>query len=154
MPFPRPIVNIREVPGDFDALIDWLEAWSYNLVLLEGYPLPEIRRAVHAVSAAVRAHRVSADRWLGATQREDKEVARGVGLVLSDHVWFSTSVEEFLGLLHVVEGEDQGGHRQALGQYGRILAEALRRHRRDEKRLEAAVRGPPDAGPSRRSGKP
>jgi hypothetical protein len=154
MPFPRPVVNIREVPRDFDALVDWLEAWSYNLVLLEGYSLPHVQRAVHSVSAAVRAHCASADRWLGTIRRDDEEVARGVELVLSDHVWFSASVEEFLGLLHVVEGEDQGGHRQALGQYGRILAEALHRHRRDEVWLEATTRTPPDAGTSQRSGKP
>lgn len=154
MPFSRPEVNIRAPPTGFDDLVEWLEAWSYNLVLLEEYPLPDVQEAVRSVSAAVRSHGVSTDRWLTSVRPEDEEVLRGVRLLVSDHAWFATSVEQFAWFLHIVEREDHGGHRQALGQYGRILAEALRRHRRDERWLEGRTSTPPAAGTPRRSGKP
>jgi len=48
-----------------------------------------------------------------------------------------TSIEQLWWFYRVVEGEDHGGHRQALGQYGRILAEALRRHRAEERAFAA-----------------
>jgi len=134
-------------------MIDWLEGWSYNLVLLEEYPLSDVQAAVRTVASAVREHSDSANRWLAAAPLTGVEFARGVRLVQNDHVWFLTSLEQFTWFLRVVEGEDQGGHRQALGQYGRILAEALRRHRRDERWLEGKA-GPRRPGTAPRSGKP
>jgi len=136
VPFPRPEVDIRSPPGTFDELVAWLERWSYGLVLIEGYSLPEIRAALLAVSEAVSAHRRAADPWLAALPPMDEETARGAKLLLSDHEWFETSLEQLWWFFHVVEKEDHGGHRQALGQYGRVLGEALRRHRSDERRLE------------------
>jgi hypothetical protein len=118
-------------------LIDWLERWSYGLVLLEEYPLADVRAAITEVENAVREHRISADRWAGPLQLADEEAARGAKVLLSDHEWFETSLEQFWWFFRVVEKEDHGGHRQALGQYGRVLGEALRRHRVDERRLEA-----------------
>jgi hypothetical protein len=134
-------------------LIDWLEAWSYNLVLLEEYPLSDVQAAVRTVSAAVRDHAGSAERRLAELPPRGEEFARGVRLVRNDHVWFVTSLEQFGWFLRVVESEDQGGHRQALGQYGRILAEALRRHRRDERWLEGKEEFG-RTGTAPRSGKP
>ena len=137
MSFPRPEVDIRSPPGSFDELVDWLERWSYGLVLLEEYPLSEIRGALVAVSDAVATHRRAADRRIAALPPTDEETARGVKLLLSDHEWFEISLEQLWWFFHVVETEDHGGHRQALGQYGRVLGEALRRHRSDERRLES-----------------
>ena len=137
MPFPRAEVEIRAVPGDFDALIDWLEGWSTNLVLLEEYPLPEVRAALDAVDRAVRAHRTGADRQLQSLPASSDAAARGRRILLSDHVWFETSLDQLWWFYRVVEQEDHGGHRQALGQYGRVLAESLRRHRTDERALLA-----------------
>jgi len=134
--FRRPEVDIRSPPLSFDELIDWLERWSYGLVLLEEYPLSDLRTALSEVEKAVREHRVSADRWVVPLRTADEETAQGARVVLSDHEWFETSVEQFWWFFRVVEKEDHGGHRQALGQYGRVLAEALRRHREDERRLE------------------
>lgn len=151
MPFPRAVVDIRAVPADFDELIDWLERWSYNLVLLEEYPLTEVRSALDAVDRAVRDHRTETDRKLRLLPEASDEAARGKKVILSDHDWFETSLEQFWWFYRVVEKEDHGGHRQALGQYGRVLAESLRRHRADERTLlveppSLAYRGAPNLG--------
>lgn len=136
MPFPRPVVDLHDVPTDFDDLIDWLERWSYGLVLLEEYPVVDLRQAVKQVESAVRAHRVATDQWALPLLEGDGEAARGGKVVVSDHIWFETSLEQLGWFFRAVENEDHGGNRQALGQYGRVLAEALRRHRSDERRLE------------------
>ena len=131
-----PEVDLRRPPENFDDLLDWLEGWSYRLVLLEGYPLADLGDAIRAVEVAVRRHRQSADLRLRPLLEEGADTSRVARVVLHDHVWFDTSLEQFWWFFRVVEGEDHGGHRQALGQYGRVLAESLRRHRRDERWLE------------------
>ena len=137
MPASRPGVDLRSPPSAFDELVDWLENWSYALVLLENYPLSDLRAAVASVESAIRVHREATDPWITSLLGEHEEIARTARVVLHDHTWFATSLDQLEGFLRVVEGEDHGGHRQALGQYGRVLAEALRRHRRDESWLEA-----------------
>lgn len=137
VPTPRPDVDIRSPPRGFDELVGWLERWSDGLVLLEEYPVNDVRAALNAVEKAVRAHRMSADRWIVPLQARDEPTSRGARLILSDHKWFETSIEQFWWFFRVVEKEDHRGHRQALGQYGRIFGEALRRHRTDELRLES-----------------
>lgn len=136
MRLPYPEVDLRTPPGTFEEVIDWMEQWSLGLVLLEEYPLSEVRTALKAVERAVRAHRTSADRWVAPLRTADEETARRARVIMSDHEWFETSLEQFWWFVRVVETEDHGGNRQALGQYGRVLAEALRRHRRDERWLE------------------
>jgi len=137
MPFPRPQVDLHSPPPEFEAEVDWLERWSYGLVLLEEYPIPDLREAVAEVESSVRSHRATADPWVLPLLGGDEETARGARVVLSDHAWFETSLDQFWWFFRVVEREDHGGHRQALGQYGRVLAEALRRHLADEDRLRA-----------------
>jgi len=139
MEFPRPEVDILSPPAGFDELAEWFERWSTRLVLLEEYPLGDVRRAILVVERAVREHRQRFDPWASALPREDAAVARGVQILLSDHAWFETSIAQLWWFYDVVDREDHGGHRQALGQFGRVFAEALGRHRADERRLEALV---------------
>ena len=134
MPFPRPAVDITRAPTDFDALVDWFELVSYALVLLEEFRLPEIRAAVSKIEGAVLAH-VSASPGTPRGTSGKSRVSELERLVDADHVWFRTSLEQLRWFLSVVERDDHGGNRQALGQYGRLLAESLRRHRRDEREI-------------------
>lgn len=138
----RPGTDPRYPPSAFDEVVDWLEGWSYGLVLLEDYPLADLRDAISTVDSAVRAHRRETESWVVQLVDADEATSRTARVVLHDHTWFGTSIEQFRWFFRVVEGDDHGGHRQALGQYGRVLAEALRRHRRDERWLEAR-RSPP-----------
>jgi hypothetical protein len=129
MRFPRPVVDIRRPPEGLDALVDWFELVSYDLVLLEEFSLDEIRIAVARIAQGIETHGRSAERSppgpvAGSPELED------LGHILSaDHDWFRTSVDQLWWFFGVVEREDHGGHRQALGQYGRVLCEAVRRHR-------------------------
>jgi hypothetical protein len=133
--FPRPSVDIRSPPDDLDALIDWFELVSYNLVLLEEYPLEQVRSAMDAVSRAVGKHLGSTDPTPANPRQYSAAETDGAHLLASDHEWFRTSLEQLWWFFAVVEREDHGGNRQALGQYGRVLSESLRRHRRDEQQF-------------------
>ncbi len=122
-------------PEPFDAFVAWLGDASDRLVLLEAIPLEEIRSVVDVTVERVRRHLRSTD----PTEPGPGDPLRECELVeilRSDHRWFESSLEEFTGLLRVVEGDDHGGHRQALGQYGRLVAAALTRHRTDEAALD------------------
>lgn len=115
--------------------MDWFERVSYALVLLGDFPLADVRFAVDAFATALEAHLVglpppAARRASRRSNRQDLAT-----VVASDHEWFRTSVEQLRWFLEVVERDDHGGNRQALGQYGRVLAEAVQRHRRDEREL-------------------
>jgi hypothetical protein len=145
MTFPRPTVDLRRPPAEFDPLVEWFESASYRLVLLEEYPLEEIRRWVEVVVTAVGLHGRLEDPLLAALRPRTSDDATLVRILAADHVWFRTSVEQLEWFFSIVEHEDHGGHRQALGQYGRVFAESLRRHRTDERELVrrlAAETGP------------
>ena len=120
--------DIRLPPTELDALVDWFEQIAYQLVLLAEFSLPDLRHAVEVFAQAVTRHGEQPPYGeIGRTG--DDELAR---VLRADHGWFVTSAEQLRWFLRVVEGEDHGGHRQALGQYGRIFAEAVRRHRAQE----------------------
>jgi hypothetical protein len=139
MSFLRPSVDPHSPPAEFDAVVDWFERVCYNLVLLEEYPLLDVRQAVRTLERSVREHLAALDAALTRSASIPAELTEARTLLRTDHAWFLVSLEQLEGLYHVVEGEDHGGHRQALGQYGRVLAEALRRHRSDERAYLAAT---------------
>jgi hypothetical protein len=132
MPFPRPVVDIRHPPEGFDALIDWFELVSYNLVLLEEYSLDDIRGAVTRIAQAIETHGRTAGPVRPGPDAGSPELGDLARVLTADHDWFRTSVGQLWWFLGVVEREDHGGHRQALGQYGRVLCESVRRHRGEE----------------------
>jgi hypothetical protein len=57
-----------------------------------------------------------------------------------EHLAFRGSTDELRHLWDVVRAVDHGGNRQALGQYWRVLLEALTLHLEDELPLERAAR--------------
>jgi hypothetical protein len=125
-------VDIRRPPEAFDDLIVWFELVSYNLVLLEEYPLSDLRQAVNRVARAIELHGQSTERVLRVPPTAPSELQDLARVLTADHEWFRTSVEQLGWFFGVVERDDHGGHRQALGQYGRVLCESVRRHRAEE----------------------
>ena len=131
----REAAEIVVVPREFDALVEWVDRVSRNLVLLEAYSLPEVASWVDAVDRTVRDHLstysdLTLSRSVG---RRDDDFATLRRTLEEDHARFRVSLDQLRWFCRVVEEDDHGGNRQALGQYGRVLAEALRRHRRDER---------------------
>jgi hypothetical protein len=125
-------VDIRAPPTEFDPYVDWFEAVSYRLVLLEPYALRDIEEMIHRTQHVLTSHmREEISAPAAGSRAADRELRE---VLASDHRWFLRSVEQLGWFLGIVVAEDHGGHRQALGQYGRILAEAVVRHRRDERR--------------------
>jgi hypothetical protein len=143
--FPRPLVDIDHPPPEFDDLIEWFELVSYNLVLLADYRMDQIRAAVAVMDAGLSAHLAGAPSLESPGSDGIRAESALERVLASDHVWFESSREQLAWALGVVDGDDHGGNRQALGQYGRVLTEALRRHRRDERRSygAAALARPP-----------
>ncbi len=128
MAFAAPTVDLRRAPEEIDPLIRWLQTASDGLVLLASYPREDLQSMVRGVARVVATHCREYDRRLGTPPPSGGRAATWA-LLRADHAWFGVSVEQFAWFLGIVENEDHGGHRQALGQYGRLLAEALRRHR-------------------------
>jgi hypothetical protein len=138
VPFPRPEVDIRRPPEDLDDRVDWFERVSTNLVLSEEYALADVRAAVVALRLSLSTH--SAEPVPDLSGRDPVPGLRDrARLLAADHAWFGRSMEQLDWFLGIVEREDHGGHRQALGQYGRILAESVQRHRRDEREYLAGL---------------
>jgi hypothetical protein len=120
--------------ADLDAEVDRFDRFSFGLVQLEPHPLGELHRAVERFTGEVANH-------LARSHAE-----RIPSTLAQEHDRFRDSILELRSLLAVVEREDHGGHRQALGQYGRIFAEAMRRHRADERSFFAVGEARPPSG--------
>ncbi len=142
----RPSAGPRTPPAEFDELIDWYDRFSIQLVLLEEYSRNDVHVAVQRLVEAVRQHGRAFDASLGTASGLAPERRAAGSLLRSGHRWFEVSLEQLEWLYGIVEGEDHGGHRQALGQYGQVLAESLRRHREDERAYLAAPTGSAEEG--------
>ena len=119
--------------GALDAELEAFDRFATALVRLEPFTLDEVRVEVRRFAAAVEHHlRASRPHQSRTGSSRSQRPAIG-GRLDREHERFRTSVEELRLLLQVVERDDHGGHRQALGQYGRIFVEALRLHRGDER---------------------
>jgi hypothetical protein len=103
------------------------DRFSYGLVRLTPHTLDDLRVRVAQFNDEVESHLDRAER---APTSQGSAVQRRLQ---AEHLRFRASIRELRGLLRVVERDDHGGHRQALGQYGRIFVEALRVHLRDER---------------------
>ena len=59
------------------------------------------------------------------------------GTIASDHSRFLSSIDQLWWFYRIVSSNDHGGHREALGQYGRLLTEAVQQHMSVEARIDA-----------------
>ncbi|HUZ80420.1 MAG TPA: hypothetical protein VMV28_07390 [Thermoplasmata archaeon] len=129
-------LDLARPPAALEELVDWFEALSYGLVLLEPYPLTEVRGAVDRFHQEVRLHSDRAESHLAHGPLRTDPLGRTLTeLVRADHRWFETSFDQLDWFLRIAEEDGHGGNRQALGQYGRLVADAVRRHLADERLL-------------------
>ncbi|MCI4319819.1 MAG: hypothetical protein L3J87_04090 [Thermoplasmata archaeon] len=125
--------------GRVRAVAAALDRHSEELVALAPTPVHDVRRSVANLEAELlEAHPPLVARWLRESDLTGAEADR----LASDHRWFPEGFAEIRGLLDVVERDDHGGNRQAVGQYGRILLEAIRRHLSEEEALLLSGDGP------------
>jgi hypothetical protein len=139
-----------------DPLLARLPTWEAladGLVLLEPIPLARLRRTVDDLVAAWPRHVVEA-RSAFAAGRSGVRGPEPLGRLEAEHAWVRDSLAELNGLLGLVTANDHGGNRQALGQYWRLLNEALRRHIAEEEALRGRTTGPGPPIPERRAGRP
>jgi len=106
---PRTSVPAPHLP----ELLSWYAEFSRSLVRLSDCSLPQIREAVERMDAALADHARSPG-----TTRE----------LEADHLWFQETRSQLQWLVGILNREDHGGHRQALGQYGLLVVESVVDH--------------------------
>ncbi|MFZ0892257.1 MAG: hypothetical protein WB778_07365 [Thermoplasmata archaeon] len=118
----------RSSDAELYQIIESFDRLSYGLVLLENKLVEEIGIAIRRLRAAVEQH-VENSRGQGRFEvgdaASDSSRRREIA---DDHARFRTSLAELATLFEIIRRDDHGGNRQALGQYGKILSEALRIH--------------------------
>jgi hypothetical protein len=133
VPEPSLVSDGRFDDDEIDRAVERFDRFSADLVLLRGGSLDDLRSEVASFSATVRRHlrsaRSPAPRSAAVRSRRIDEEHRRFGESLVQLGWF----------FGIVESDDHGGHRQALGQYGRLFAEAMRRHRAEERTAAGEV---------------
>ncbi len=139
--------DVVSPPGDLDGLVEWFDRVCSGLVLLDALPLLDVRAAVTALASAVTDHCAHPGGPGRPPARATVVWDRSLRELAADHERFRTSVQQLWWFYGIVEREDHGGNRQALGQYGRLVCEALRRHRAEERRVGGT-------GPSGRAAPP
>lgn len=117
------------------ALADLLPraaARARELVLLGSRPVGELRAEIDRVAGVLDRHAGETAPFLAALRASHRPVPIDTGLLEREHAVFPESVGQLRVFLAVVEQDDHGGNRQALGQYWTALVEALELHDRDE----------------------
>ncbi len=116
-------------PRTLPDLIPWFEQFSRGLVRLAHPSIAEIQTAIDALDSALR---------VGAPPPMTS------GTPAPDAGPWREALEQLHWLLGIVERDDHGGNRQALGQYGLLVAESLRAHLDPTLTpVESAARVPP-----------
>ncbi len=123
---------------------------AQGLVRLEDFPLDRLVQEVDRLGRYLQEHSDAWDSFPGGPR--DGAGGQPSGRVHWDalrehHRTFRTSSEQVRWFLDVVLREDHGGHRQALGQYWRLVVEALEWHLAAER--ESLL---PNPGPSAPAG--
>jgi hypothetical protein len=130
------------------------ERWAIGLVRAEEVPIPELRSAFSAWERALVAqHPRIWEPLFDSRPAVRVEGAAAPELLRREHRIFPGSLEQLRWFGRLVERNDHGGNRQALGQYLRIFLEAVGRHVGDEAKYlaswTASTRGMATAGSGR-----
>jgi hypothetical protein len=135
-------VELEFPPTELDDVVAEFDHLCCDLVLLEDHPRADVGEGVEQLDRALRDHIHAYDDGVVIRSTESTYFGDLRGVLVSDHARFLVSLEQLRWFYDIVEREDHGGHRQALGQYGRVLTEAVRRHRRDERSFFAGTGAP------------
>ena len=128
---------LRSATQSIRTVSDLLARWSElpdDLVLSRTREDGRVERAARELAEALREHASRVDRLLALSSDDARIGSASAGRLRREHEVFATSVSELKGLIAVVHREGHDGNRQALGQYWRLLWEALRIHVEDEER--------------------
>ncbi len=117
-------------------LLRWQGALADALVRLEPVARAEVVEEIDRLDATLlgdhpRAVRSALRALLERRPAAEPQVRR----LRTDHAMFQTSLEQLRWFFQVVDEAPHGGNRQALGQYWRVVLEALDRHLTEEERL-------------------
>ncbi len=113
--------------------MDEQESIAEGLVLSEAIERAGIGREYRALERTLLVdHPVAVEPELERLRSADRTLAARAGLLMEEHERFRQSLDQLAWLRGIIDREDHGGHRQALGQYWRLVLEALRRHLDDE----------------------
>ncbi len=122
---PEPAAGGTNELVPFDRAVAEFGGLSQQLVLLDDLALPEVVRRVTGFEEVLRGHLEGGPSSVADSAPASSEIEE-------DHRTFAESIEVLDWLLGIVRTDDHGGNRQALGQYGKVLAEALLDHRARE----------------------
>ena len=114
-----------------EALVRDQLPMAQGLVRLEDFPLDHLVREVDRLERYLREHSDAWDGFPRGPREGAGEPSSGrvhLDALREHHRTFRTSSEQVRWFLDVVLREDHGGHRQALGQYWRLVVEALEWH--------------------------
>jgi len=125
-----------------DALLVVLrqEALAEELVRLEDFSLAVLRDEILALRGSVGEGHSSLMKLAWNSPEPGVLDTKAVAQLESDHARYRTSLDQLEWFLAVVARENHGGHRQALGQYWKILLESLVTHVTEESRLLRSTR--------------
>ena len=111
------------------------EALAEDLVRLEVFSLAVLREETLALRGAVGEGHGSLMKLAWNSPEPGVLDAKAAAQLESDHARYPTSLDQLEWSLAVVAREIHGGHRQALGQYWKILLESVVTHLTEESRL-------------------
>jgi hypothetical protein len=135
-----PQQSLRGPPIEIDEVTERFDRTCDALVRIEAVPLTEVRAAVDHFARALEQHCQNRDAGTPPTGPTHPPATADLSRLVADHLRFAMSVDQLRWFYGIVEHEDHGGNRQALGQYGRIAVEAVRLHREEERRTEERAR--------------
>lgn len=128
----------REPSEEIERIRRLLTTWRRlpdDLVHLEPVPADELDSAARELVSAFELHRNRLDLWLATSMDAHQASRRRAERLLADHQRFGESILELQTLREIVRQDGHGGNRQALGQYWRLVWEALARHLTEEEDL-------------------
>jgi hypothetical protein len=136
----HPVLPAAEAIRELQGIARAQQPIAEGLVLLREFPELVLARAIEDLRVGVtRNHPRAAEPMLHRSERDGSLEAEKGRQLRREHAMFESSFFELDHYRERAKVDPHGGNRQALGQYWRLVLEALERHLADE--LPLAGRG-------------